>query len=94
MARQTPNRRLAAGSDRDTAVDEHTIYVILSNDRWAVGVGPQAQVRRYPDRGSAVAAARRACRLKWEIEGHQCTVRVCGENGEWEEAELFGSAWY
>lgn len=75
-------------------MDDHTIYVMLTNERWAVGVSPNSAGLRYPDRNAAVAAARRACRHKWEIEGQRCVVRVLGESGEWEDAELFGSAWF
>ena len=74
--------------------DDHTIYVMLSDNRWAVGISPTGSGLRYPDRNSALAAARRACRHKWEIEGQRCTVRVRGEDGQWEDTELFGSAWY
>jgi hypothetical protein len=75
-------------------MDEHVIYVMLRNDRWKVSASPTGLGTRYPDRESAIAAARRACRHKWEIEGEPCFVRICDEDGHWEQAELFGTAWY
>jgi hypothetical protein len=74
-------------------MDDHTIYVRMTNERWAVSVDPYAAGNRYPDRATALAAARRACRHKWEIEGRPCVVRVRGDNGLWEDADLFGNAW-
>jgi hypothetical protein len=73
---------------------DHIIYVMLRNDRWAVSASPNGLGTRYPDRASAVAAARRACRHKWEIEGEPCFVRVRDAEGRWEDAELYGTAWY
>jgi hypothetical protein len=74
-------------------MEGHTIYVTSCNGRWAVGVSPDAPGHSYPDRSRAVAAARRACRHKWEIEGEPCAVRVRDEDGTWRELELFGAAW-
>jgi hypothetical protein len=86
MARRRPLRANAA-------MDGHTIYVTMDNGRWAVSVNPGGHGQWYPDRTRAVAAARRACRHKWETEGEPCVVRVCDEDGTWRELELFGSAW-
>jgi len=74
-------------------MDEHTIYVTVSEGQWAVSASLDGQGHAYPDRSRAVAAARRACRHKWEIEGEPCVVRVRDEDGAWRELELFGSAW-
>jgi hypothetical protein len=74
-------------------MDDHTIYVRMTNQHWAVSVDPAGQGNHYPDRNTALAAARRACRHKWEIEGQPCFVRVRGENGLWEDAALYGDAW-
>jgi hypothetical protein len=74
-------------------MDDHTIYVIASDDRWIVGITPTGPGTRYPDRESALAAARRACRHKWEIEGAPCVVRVATEDGQWADVELYGTAW-
>ena len=74
-------------------MDEHTIYVTANDGRWAVSVRLDAHGTPYPDRTRAVAAARRACRYKWEIDGQPCAVRVRDEDGTWRELELFGSAW-
>jgi hypothetical protein len=71
----------------------HTIYVMLSNETWSVGISPTGLGTHYPDRATAIAAARRACRHKWELEGEPCHVRVRNENGLWEDAELYGTAW-
>jgi hypothetical protein len=86
MARRPPLRANAA-------MDGHTIFVTSSNGRWAVSVSLDGHGASYPDRSRAVAAARRACRQKWEIEGEPCVVRVRDEDGTWRELELFGSAW-
>ena len=74
-------------------MDEHTIYVHLTNESWAVGVDPTGPGTRYPDRATALSAARRACVRKWEIEGAPCRVRARGEDGSWEDIELYGTAW-
>ena len=74
-------------------MDEHTIYVIPTDGRWSVSASPNGPGTRYPDRDRAVAAARRACRNKWEIEGEPCVVRVRDEDGAWREVDLFGTAW-
>jgi hypothetical protein len=74
-------------------MDEHTIYVTAQAGRWAVSASLDAHGNVYPDRARAVAAARNACRRKWEIEGQPCVVRVRDEDGAWRELELFGSAW-
>ena len=74
-------------------MDDHTIYVRLTNQRWAVSVDPSAPGTRYADRDAALSAARRACRHKWEIEGEPCRVRIRRDDGSWEEAELYGTAW-
>jgi hypothetical protein len=74
-------------------MDEHTIYVIPREGRWVVSVSRDGHGWGYPDRNLAVAAARRACRKKWEIEGSPCVVRVREEDGAWREVELFGTAW-
>ena len=74
-------------------MDEHTIYVIPADGRWSVSASLDGHGTRYPDRERAVAAARRACRKKWEIEGAPCVVRVRDEDGAWREVDLFGTAW-
>ena len=74
-------------------MDDHTIYVRLTDRRWAVSVDPASPGDPYPDRATALAAARRACIHKWEMEGSPCVVRIRTDEGTWEEVELYGSSW-
>jgi hypothetical protein len=75
-------------------MDDHTIYVRLTNQRWAVSIDPAAPGSHYPDCASALSAARRACVHKWEIEGAPCRVRLRDEGGEWMDVDLYGAAWF
>lgn len=75
------------------AMDEHAIFVIPIDGRWSVSASQTLPGARYDDRALAVAAARRACRHKWEIEGAPCVVRLRDDEGRWRELELFGTAW-
>jgi hypothetical protein len=46
--------------------------------------------RSYPNRETALVAARSLCRRKWEEEQIPCGVRIQDVNGEWVDESITG----
>jgi hypothetical protein len=67
-----------------------TYYVSRVGDHWEIRCRTDPDDTLYPDRGEAIAAARRAAERLWTHQRVACEVRVDDEDGRWLLVGSFG----